>query len=458
MVGAMNGGAELDPDVDIEERLRTVCGHLNVLHAQLVELAAEALDTGSWQGWGVRSLSHWLTWQAGLSPGSAREVTRLAEARTSHPAIMSTFAAGAISMDQAAVATKAPAYLDEHLAQTVPYATVAQLRTMVRGTRSAPPAPDNPDLAPSESLVGMVRRRRAVPPARRARPGPWPVVDSALSEARDTLFQAGQSKVTWADALVEMAQRSLDGVPADERRERFRANWFIDPAEPIPARWTDGLAVPDWLRDLLTCDGTIAPVFTDGALPVSVGHTQLAIPDRTRRLVLARDRKCRVPWCSQTRWLQVHHIVHREDGGANDSCNLTALCPADHRLHHLGQLGISGNADEPDGLTFTDAKGAVVDPASRPIPPTGRPPGPAKPLRAPDRRTAPTLGGGVPRPTAAAPTRSTRRDESPGRRRLLRPRTTAAPNRWPGCRLRRSRGPLTLTAATTVRRRRSPVR
>ena len=30
-------------DEYIEERLRTVCGHLNVLNAQLVELAAEAL-------------------------------------------------------------------------------------------------------------------------------------------------------------------------------------------------------------------------------------------------------------------------------------------------------------------------------------------------------------------------------------------------------------------------------
>ena len=49
------------------------------------------------------------------------------------------------------------------------------------------------------------------------------------------------------------------------RRERFRANWFIDPSDPIPARWTDGLAVPDWLRDMLLCDGTVAPVFTDGA-------------------------------------------------------------------------------------------------------------------------------------------------------------------------------------------------
>jgi hypothetical protein len=48
----MGGGVDLDPAVDLEERLRTVCGHLNVLNAQLVELAGEALATGSWQGWG----------------------------------------------------------------------------------------------------------------------------------------------------------------------------------------------------------------------------------------------------------------------------------------------------------------------------------------------------------------------------------------------------------------------
>ena len=204
-----------------------------------------------------------------------------------------------------------------------------------------------------------------------------------MSEARDALFHAGQCKVTWAQALVEMARRSLDGAASDERRERFRANWFIDPTDPVPARWGDGLAVPDWLRDLLGCDGTVAPVFTDAALPVSVGRTQPTIPERTRRLVLARDRKCRVPWCSQTRWLQVHHLVHRDDGGGHDSDNLVGICPADHRLHHLGQLGIAGNADDPDGLTFSDGSGRVIDPASRPTPPSGPPPDPIKPYEHP---------------------------------------------------------------------------
>ena len=47
----------------IEDRLRAVCGHLNVLHAELVALAAEALATGAWAGDGLRSLAHWLNWQ-----------------------------------------------------------------------------------------------------------------------------------------------------------------------------------------------------------------------------------------------------------------------------------------------------------------------------------------------------------------------------------------------------------
>ena len=363
---------------DIEERLRTVCGHLNVLHAQLVELAAEAMETEAWAGWGVRSLTHWLTWQAGISPGHAREVVRLAEARDTHPAIMSTFAAGAISIDQAAAATKAPAYLDEHLAQTVAYATVSQMRTMVRGARTEPPAPKNPELAPAESLSGWFDddgryHLRGELDADRGR-----LVDAALSEARDALFRAGQAKVSWPDALVEMAHRSLDGAGSEERRERFRVNWFIDPADPVPGRWADGHAVPDWLQQMLGCDGTVSPVFTDGALPVSVGRAQHAVPERSRRLVLVRDRKCRVPWCSQSRWLQVHHVVHWDYGGATDTANLIALCPADHRWHHRGQLGITGNADEPDGLTFTDRHGLVLDPAGQPILPTEPPPSPAK--------------------------------------------------------------------------------
>jgi hypothetical protein len=370
-----------EPSASVEDRLRAVCGHLNVLHAQLVGLAAEALATGCWQGDGIKSLAHWLTWQAGLSARRAAEVVRLAKAQTTHPEVMRTFREGVVSVDQASHAVRAPAYLDRDFADLAQVCTVAQLRMAVRAARPAPPAPPPAD-EPTESVQGWFDddgryHLRAELDADRGR-----IVDAALTEARDGRFQAGQADVTWPDALVEMAERSLDAT-TPERRDRFRAHWFVDPADPIPARWVDGLAVPQWLREMLSCDGTVAPVFTDGALPVSVGRTQYVVPDRTRRLVLHRDKKCRVPWCNQTRWLQVHHIVHHEHGGRTDTNNLMAACPGCHRLHHRGRLGISGNADDPDGLTFTDAHGRVVDPGAHPIKPTGPPPAPNAPYEHP---------------------------------------------------------------------------
>ncbi len=42
-----------------------LCGHLNVLHAQLVDTVVEALDAGLWEQWGIRSPEHWLAWQTG---------------------------------------------------------------------------------------------------------------------------------------------------------------------------------------------------------------------------------------------------------------------------------------------------------------------------------------------------------------------------------------------------------
>ena len=188
--------------------------------------------------------------------------------------------------------------------------------------------------------------------------------------------------MTTADALVEIAERSLKATPI-ERCNLYRVNLFIDPTADIPATWQDGYAVPDSIRRLLTCEGTITPTFVAQGRPLSVAPTIKGIPDRIRRLVLARDKKCRVPWCHNTRRLDVHHIIHREDDGPTEMSNLCALCRSCHRQHHLGQLGIEGNAEQPDGITFTDAKGRTLDPAARPRPPTGPPPQPQQPYAHP---------------------------------------------------------------------------
>jgi hypothetical protein len=67
----------------------------------------------------------------------------------------------------------------------------------------------------------------------------------------------------------------------------------------------------------------------------SGGKNRAVIPPRLRRLVLARDRyRCRAAGCGRTRFLHVHHVVPREEGGTNDLANLLTACSACHRVIH----------------------------------------------------------------------------------------------------------------------------
>lgn len=54
----------------------------------------------------------------------------------------------------------------------------------------------------------------------------------------------------------------------------------------------------------------------------------------TRKLALARDGYR----CTNTRWLDVHHIIHKQHGGSDELENLTTLCNAHHRQHHSATI------------------------------------------------------------------------------------------------------------------------
>ena len=73
----------------------------------------------------------------------------------------------------------------------------------------------------------------------------------------------------------------------------------------------------------------------DAAVCEHGGRNTTTIPPRVRRKVLARDQhRCQAPGCGRTRFLEVHHIVSRQQGGGNQAENLTTLCASCHRLWH----------------------------------------------------------------------------------------------------------------------------
>jgi hypothetical protein len=97
----------------------------------------------------------------------------------------------------------------------------------------------------------------------------------------------------------------------------------------------DGTPIHHDVARRLSCDADIR-IMTHGpdGSPCDVGRRQYVVPPRLRRLVFERDRCCTHPGCGATTFLDVHHVIHWEDGGRTDLANLRLLCDFHHRLAH----------------------------------------------------------------------------------------------------------------------------
>ncbi|MEO8851967.1 MAG: DUF222 domain-containing protein [Allobranchiibius sp.] len=91
--------ARIDPLTEVG----FICGRLNAAHADLIALVGRLDADHSWEISGIRSLEHWLTCFAGVSPSMARDLTRIATRSTELPALGREAATGRLSLGQAAV-------------------------------------------------------------------------------------------------------------------------------------------------------------------------------------------------------------------------------------------------------------------------------------------------------------------------------------------------------------------
>ena len=184
------------------------------------------------------------------------------------------------------------------------------------------------------------------------------LVEAALKEAKDALFGAGRPEVNMGEAMVEIAGRSLGAVTSINRRDAYRTYVHLD----TEGAWLTGKPrLPRQIAEKLACDGILQPVWHTQGAPVNVGRAQRIVPSRTRRLVEDRDRGCRFPGCTSTH-VECHHLIPWADAGPTNTSNLAGLCPFHHDAHHNGDFTISGNPDNPDGLTFTSRGGFPIRP------------------------------------------------------------------------------------------------
>jgi hypothetical protein len=144
-------------------------------------------------------------------------------------------------------------------------------------------------------------------------------------------------------------KRGTQRLGSDAQRGRAKYQIAIIVCEGCGRGWQEGggKRIPISAADVARAECDAQRI---GSLEGGPANATQDIPPKTRRFVWRRDGdRCTVPGCRSSSFLEVHHIIHRENGGGHEPENLTLLCGGHHDAHHSGRLVIRGRAPK---LTF----------------------------------------------------------------------------------------------------------
>ena len=132
-------------------------------------------------------------------------------------------------------------------------------------------------------------------------------------------------------------------------------------AEPSDlAMMADGEVIATATARRLCCDAGVVVAHIDAhGVPLSVGRKTRTIPAAIQRALRLRDRTCRFPGCTHSRYVDGHHIEHWANGGATALSNLMLLCSAHHTMLHEG--GCRVEVDGANGWDFFDHRNRRIE-------------------------------------------------------------------------------------------------
>lgn len=318
---------------------------INEYHA-LVDLREYDIRQG-WKAWHLNSCAEWLNLKCGISLGAAREKVRVANALLDLPQFSKAMEDGRLSFCKARALTRlARPWNEAELLSFAAHRPTSQVEDYCRQLRNAQRRESTQDVnrihrnrylscvhhddGSSTIQVNLTREdaelvMKAVEIAGEADPS------EGHMDEQDNFF------ARQADALVDIARTYLDGGTgkAGSTADRYQVMVHVDEAVLRGEMGKSDLPYESLRR--ITCDCSLVPVVEgkDGD-PLNVGRKHRIVPPAVRRALHARDKQCRYPGCTHTRWLQPHHIIHWADGGESSLGNTLLLCSKHHRLHHEG--------------------------------------------------------------------------------------------------------------------------
>jgi hypothetical protein len=360
--------------------------------AAWLRLVAEFDRREGWQAVGILSCAHWLAWQCGMSPGTAREHVRVARALTGLPLLAQAFAEGRLSYSKVRALTRiAEPASEASLLELAIEATASQTERFVRSWRRAD-AVDRDTitlkrqfehwwdddgmlvvrmrmdaeeghrfLASVDSLAERDARRERAAAKRADQKG-----DGSTEEAfeRDEIAHARERSAArrcaavaqLADAARHSDRRAGD-PPLREVVVHVDAAVVADDAAAGQAYLEGGPALhPSQVRRML-CESTVITMLERGREVLGVGRRRRFATRAQRRAMLRRDGGCARPGCTETRIerLHAHHMRWWMFGGGTDVAGMVLLCDVDHGLAHDLDLV----------MTRRDGKLIVVTPDGR---------------------------------------------------------------------------------------------
>jgi hypothetical protein len=369
--------------VDLAAQITELAGHLNAANRRWLALIAEFDRRKGWVDSVTQSCAHWLNWQCGINLGAAREKVRVAHALEKLPLIAAAMARGELSYAKVRALTRVASEATETTFLSIAlHGTAHHVETIVRQYRRATEAAELSREAQQQagrsisyywdddgSLVLKARLPaeagtlllRALEAAEADAPLADIATDSDISaEAPRTARRA--------DALGVLAESFLKhGAEALNGGERQQIVVHVDYAtlqQHASGRCEldEGPAIPVETARRLGCDASIVTIVEDGdGEPLDVGRRTRSIPPALRRALNARDRGCRFPGCTHTRYVDGHHIHHWADGGETKLANLVSLCRFHHRQVHEGGLVVEHLDDgawrflKPSGEAFVSS-------------------------------------------------------------------------------------------------------
>lgn len=155
-----------------------------------------------------------------------------------------------------------------------------------------------------------------------------------------------------ADALVELARTYADAEPTG--RFRIEIVNIVMPDAATSGPEVEGIPLAPETVAALRPQAKVRDCHVDPETgrTVTLRRPRPALPRDLELHIKRRDRTCRVPGCTESRGLQIHHLNPRcFAGDTDDPSQLANVCPHHHHLlEPHGPYRLVGDADDPLGL------------------------------------------------------------------------------------------------------------